>query len=189
MSYEEIAHALQLSLSNVKVKIHRARLKLSTLLTQGSAAMNISPDVISDLLPLYSPEKRARARARCSEHARAPRLCEGGSPAGRAKHRAPDGAPDRQRGSDLGSQRRRRSERVRRFNRSRRLRSCVVDSQLAVMPLSFAFAEGRVNWMMLRDNPRQALFLWVAALACWSLYYAMGRRLRTPAVIPPPFSK
>ena len=32
MSYEEIAQALQLSLSNVKVKIHRARLKLATLL-------------------------------------------------------------------------------------------------------------------------------------------------------------
>ena len=32
MSYEEIAQALQLSLSSVKVKIHRARLKLSALL-------------------------------------------------------------------------------------------------------------------------------------------------------------
>jgi RNA polymerase sigma-70 factor, ECF subfamily len=32
MSYEEIAQALQLSLSSVKVKIHRARLKLATLL-------------------------------------------------------------------------------------------------------------------------------------------------------------
>ena len=32
MSYEEIAQALQVSLSSVKVKIHRARLKLSALL-------------------------------------------------------------------------------------------------------------------------------------------------------------
>jgi RNA polymerase sigma-70 factor, ECF subfamily len=32
MPYEDIAHALQLSLSSVKVKIHRARLKLSALL-------------------------------------------------------------------------------------------------------------------------------------------------------------
>ena len=32
MSYEEIAHALQLSLSSAKVKIHRARLRLSTLI-------------------------------------------------------------------------------------------------------------------------------------------------------------
>jgi DNA-directed RNA polymerase specialized sigma24 family protein len=31
MSYEEISQALQLSVSNVKVKIHRARLKLTTL--------------------------------------------------------------------------------------------------------------------------------------------------------------
>jgi RNA polymerase sigma factor (sigma-70 family) len=31
MSYEEIAQALQLSMASVKVKIHRARLKLSTL--------------------------------------------------------------------------------------------------------------------------------------------------------------
>jgi RNA polymerase sigma-70 factor, ECF subfamily len=32
MSYEDIAHALQLSLSNAKVKVHRARLKLATLI-------------------------------------------------------------------------------------------------------------------------------------------------------------
>ena len=71
-------------------------------------------------------------------------------------------------------------ERVRRFNR---YRSYVLGFLLAftMSPLSFAFVEDRVNWMMLRDNPRQALFLWVAALACWWLYYAMGRRLRTPA--------
>jgi RNA polymerase sigma-70 factor, ECF subfamily len=35
MSYEEIAHALRLSLSSVKVKIHRARLKLAILLPKG----------------------------------------------------------------------------------------------------------------------------------------------------------
>ena len=35
MSYEEIAQALQLLLSSVKVKIHLARLKLATLLPQG----------------------------------------------------------------------------------------------------------------------------------------------------------
>ena len=41
MSYEEIARALRLSLSNAKVKVHRARLKLSTLL----------PDIPRTVLP------------------------------------------------------------------------------------------------------------------------------------------
>ena len=69
---------------------------------------------------------------------------------------------------------------MRRFNQ---YRSYVLGFSLALtmLPFSFAFVEDGVNWMMLRDNPRQAVFLWVAALACWWFYYAMGRRLRTPA--------
>ena len=57
-------------------------------------------------------------------------------------------------------------ERVRRFNR---YRSYVLGFSLALtmLPFSFAFVEDGVNWMMLRDNPRQAMFLWIAAVACW----------------------
>ena len=71
-------------------------------------------------------------------------------------------------------------ERVRRFNR---YRSYLLGLSLALtmLPFSFAFVEDGVNWMMLRDNPRQAMFLWIAAVACWGVYYATGRRLRTPA--------
>ena len=55
------------------------------------------------------------------------------------------------------------------------------EATVTLMPLSFVFIGDRVHLMMLRDNPGQSLFLWVVALSCWWLYYAMGRRLRTPA--------
>ncbi len=141
--------------------------------------MNISPDVISDLLPLYlAGEASVGTRALLEEYLRE-------HPAFAQEVReqverstvlltAPTvtAAPT----SDYEKT---TLERVRRFNR---YRSYVLGFSLALtmIPLSFAFVESRVNWMMLRDNPRQAMFTWIAALACWGLYYALGRRLRTP---------
>ena len=142
--------------------------------------MNIPPDVITDLLPLYlAGEASAGTRALLERYLRehpdfakevreqverstALLTVPGGS-------RAP--AFDHEKAT---------LERVRRFNR---YRSWVLALSLALtmLPLSFAFVSNRVTWMMLRDNPREAMFLWLAALGCWALYYAMGRRLRMPA--------
>ena len=67
--------------------------------------MNISPDVISDLLPLYlAGEASAGTRALLEEYLREhPGFREGASRTGRAQHGALDGA-NGQSGSDLGSQ-------------------------------------------------------------------------------------
>jgi hypothetical protein len=49
------------------------------------------------------------------------------------------------------------------------------------MPFTFVFDDTHIRWMMLRDNPKQAVFLWIAALLCWIGYSIMGRRLRLGA--------
>jgi anti-sigma factor RsiW len=142
--------------------------------------MTISPDVITDLLPLYlageaSTGTRALLEEYLREHPdfaqnireqveRSTALLTGPAP----------GVPvtaDREKAV---------LERVRRFNR-RRSYVLALSLALTMIPFSFAFAGDHIVWMMLRDNPRQAVFLWLAAAVCWAFYYAMGRRLRTVA--------
>ena len=68
-------------------------------------------------------------------------------------------------------------ERVRRFNRNR---TYWLGFALAYLltPLSFMFNGSHVSWIMLRDNPKQAIVFWIASAGCWIAYYVMGRRLR-----------
>jgi predicted anti-sigma-YlaC factor YlaD len=142
--------------------------------------MNISPDVISDLLPLYlAGEASAATRALVEEYLRehpafAEQVREQVARSTRLLTAATPSA------SVLSDHEKATLERVRRFNRRR---SYVLACSLALtmIPFSFAFVGDRVNWMMLRDNPREALFLWIAAAVCWMSYYVMGRRLRMPA--------
>ena len=140
--------------------------------------MNISPDVIRDLPPLYlageaSAGTRALLEEYLREHPAFAKEVREQVERSTALLTAPtvNAAPTSEHEKTT-------LERVRRFNR---YRSYLLGFSLALtmLPFSFAFVEEGVNWMMLRDNPRQAVFLWVAALACWWLYYAMGRRLRT----------
>jgi anti-sigma factor RsiW len=142
--------------------------------------MNISPDVIKDLLPLYlageaSAGTRDLLEQYLREHPTFAREVREQIERSTALLTAPavEAAP-------ASDHEKATLERVRRFNRSR---SYVLALSLALtlMPFSFAFIGDRVDWMMVRDNPRQALFLWLAAIACWWFYCTMGRRLRTPA--------
>jgi len=71
-------------------------------------------------------------------------------------------------------------QRVRRFNR-RRANLLGVSIATTLMPLAFGFDDRHIHWMMLRDQPNQALVFWVFALGCWIAYYLTGRRLRTTA--------
>ena len=68
-------------------------------------------------------------------------------------------------------------QRVRRFNRNR---SYWLGFALAYMlaPFSFTFVGNDIRWIMLRDNPKQAVLFWIMAAGCWFAYYVMGRRLR-----------
>ena len=142
--------------------------------------MTISSDVISDLLPLYlageaSAGTRALLEQYLREHPAFAKEVREQVERSTALLAAPtvNAAP-------ASDHEKATLERVRRFNR---FRSYLLGLSLALtmLPLSFAFTESGVNWVMLRDNPRQAVILWVAALACWCFYFATGRRLRTPA--------
>jgi hypothetical protein len=71
-------------------------------------------------------------------------------------------------------------QRVRRFNR-RRASLMGVSIAATLMPLAFVFEGGHIRWLMLRDNPNQALLFGIFALGCWIAHYLMGRRLTTVA--------
>ena len=138
--------------------------------------MTISRNVVLDLLPLYlageasedtralleqylrdNPEFAATVRDRAEK-----------TTALLASMQAPTPAPDHERAT---------FERVRRFNRNRThwLAFAIV---YTLLPFAFVFEGSNIRWMMLKDNPRQAVFFWIAALGCWIAYYIMGRRLR-----------
>ena len=66
MPYEEIAAALGISVGAAKVKVHRARRKVAAIAHEsgGTVVMNVTREIVKDLLPLYvageaSEESRA----------------------------------------------------------------------------------------------------------------------------------
>ena len=48
-----------------------------------------------------------------------------------------------------------------------------------LMPLSFVFDKGHVQWMMARDIPSMAMASWAAAIGFWVGYAIHNRRLRS----------
>jgi anti-sigma factor RsiW len=140
--------------------------------------MTITRDVIIDLLPLYlAGEASADTRALLEEYLRDnPRFAaEVRERAARSAALLGAGAaaqppPDHETAT---------LERVRRFNR---YRTQLLGFTIAygLIPFAFAFEGSRIRWVMLRDNPKQAIFFWIAALGCWIAYYLLGRRLRSP---------
>jgi hypothetical protein len=48
-----------------------------------------------------------------------------------------------------------------------------------LMPLSFVFNKGHLQWMMARDIPSMAMASWAAALGFWVGYVIHNRRLRS----------
>lgn len=138
--------------------------------------MKITRDVINDLLPLYlagevSADSRLLVDEFLREHPDVARVVrEQAVRAASALNEMVPGPPP-----DLEKQ---TFERTRRFNRyrTRLLAFCIL---WTLMPFTLLFEGGQVRWIMVRDNPRQAVFFWIAALVCWGAYYLMGRRLRS----------
>lgn len=140
--------------------------------------MNVNRDVITDLLPLYlAGEASAGTRALVEEYlrdhpdfaaemrSRAERSTAPISPAPVPL------APDHEKAT---------LERIRHFNRRRnQLRGVAI--ALTVIPFTVG-VDDRINWVMLRDNPTQAVMFWIAAVACLIGYSVMGRRLRNHSI-------
>ena len=137
--------------------------------------MNVSRDVVVDLLPLYlAGEASAGTRDLIEDYMKEhpdfaaemrARVERGAAVFGAASAPAP---PDQEKAT---------LERVRRFNRNRTYWLGFAIAYTLV-PLSFVFVGSQVRWVMLRDNPKQAILFWICALGCWTAYYVMGRRLR-----------
>lgn len=136
--------------------------------------MNVTQDVITDLLPLYlageasegtrvlvedylrrHPEFAATARVQAERNVAALGSFSATLP------------PDHEKAA---------FERTRRFNRRRQWLMALAIG-LSLLPFSIVFTDD-MRWMMLRDHPRQAAVSWIAAAGCWLVYYALGRRLR-----------
>jgi anti-sigma factor RsiW len=136
--------------------------------------MNISRDVVTDLLPLYlAGEASAGTRALLEQYLRehpefAAEIRGQAEKSGALLQVAIALPPDHEKVT---------FERVRRVNRTRQwLLACALAGTM--LPFSFAFTD-KVNWIMLRDSPQQAAVLAIAGVVCWTAYAIMGRRLRT----------
>ena len=140
--------------------------------------MNVTRNVVTDLLPLYlageaSDDTRALLEAYLKQNptfaAEVREQAEKSTALRSALRTVPSADHEKL-----------TLQRVRRFNR-RRANLLGISIAATLMPLAFRFDSGHVQWMMLRDQPGQALAFWIAALASWIVYYLMGQRLRTVA--------
>jgi anti-sigma factor RsiW len=131
-----------------------------------------SRDVIRDLLPLYvageaSADTRALVEAALAEDSALAREAEalrrsdplaGGTPHPPADHE------------------RRTLERVHGILRARGVLLGLAIF-FTLMPFSFFFSEGRVQFLAMRDAPATSVTAVAAALACWMARAVLGRRL------------
>jgi anti-sigma factor RsiW len=138
--------------------------------------MNISRDVITDLLPLYlAGEASPATQALLEDYLRANpgfavTVREAADRSAALLAALPEHRPsDAHEKATL--------ERVRRFNR-RRANLLGLSIGFALMLFAFSFEGRHIQWLMLRDSPRQAVFFLIAAFSCSIAYIAMGLRLR-----------
>jgi anti-sigma factor RsiW len=146
--------------------------------------MNVTHGVIMDLLPLYlAGEASEETRTLVEEYLR--RHPELAADVRRSVERsgallaAVSSAPPVQEipATDFEIREKSTLARVRRFNRYRaQLLGFAIG--FSVLPFSIVHTD-TVRWWMLRDNPKQAVFFWIAALGCWIAHYLVGRRVTT----------
>lgn len=138
--------------------------------------MNVTRNVVTDLLPLYlASEASEDTRALIEEY-----LQQNPTFAAEVREQAEKSATllGGLTAAPSADHEKETLQRVRRFNR-RRANLLGVSIAATLMPLAFGFDSGHIHWMMLRDQPNQALLFWISALVCWIAYYLTGRRLRT----------
>jgi anti-sigma factor RsiW len=136
--------------------------------------MNITRDVITDLLPAYlSGEASADTQALVGEFLNGDP--EFASIVQDARREPSDLMPAGQRAMPPDQER----EAVRRTRTVIRRQSWTLAfaSFLTLLPLSFTFGPHGIQFFMLRDEPGSALF-WIPAGCLWFSYLRMQRRLR-----------
>jgi anti-sigma factor RsiW len=141
--------------------------------------MNVTRDVMKDLLPLYfSGEASADTRALVEEYFREnpefERTARSAAKPMESLRATVAVAPEAER-------EKRDLERVhRQLWRKRMLFGMAVFLTLA--PLAFIYRNGHVVWMMMRNEPWSAAFYWLLAAVVWVLYLTRPRR-RTASLL------
>ena len=136
--------------------------------------MNITQDVITDLLPAYlSGEASADTQALVDEFQREHPQFAAVVQAARRGLGEPLAADQRAIAPDLEREVVRRTRAV--ISRQRLMLAFAI--VLTLMPLSFTIGAEGIR-VLLRDEPRTAVF-WLPASALWFTYLRMQRRLKT----------
>lgn len=135
--------------------------------------MTVTNDVIMDLLPLYvageaSADTRRLVEERLQSDPQLARLADG--------IRSQLSAPPPERATLDADSARSALERTRKLLR-RRTWTLAFALFFTFLPLSFAGTDGKLVFLMLRDEPGSGLF-WVVALFLWAHYYVVQRKLR-----------
>jgi hypothetical protein len=135
--------------------------------------MNITRDVITDLLPAYlSGEASADTQALIDEYLR------GNPEFASIVHAARRGPSEPMlAGPAIPLDQEREAVRRTRAVIRRQSWTLAVAIVLTLLPLSFTFGPDGIRFFMLRDEPRSALF-WIPAGYLWFSYLRMQRRLR-----------
>ena len=141
--------------------------------------MNITLDVINDLLPAYlygdvSADTRNLVEEYLKSH---PDLAEF---VARSKQGSIDEA-EMLKGADMTLSPDHEMRTLLRTKALLQRRSWLFALALAfsLIPVSFTFDGGRITWMMVRDVPRMAMTYWAAGLGFWMALVVTNRRLRT----------
>jgi hypothetical protein len=141
--------------------------------------MNITRDVITDLLPAYlSGEASEDTRRLVEQYFRGnpdfERIARSAAKPVENLRRAPGLAPDQV--SEVAA-----FEKTRRLLRKRRQRFALA-LFFSLVPFSFIFVSSPSHsvriWFMLRDAPWDAVGYWVIAAICWWLYFRCGSSVR-----------
>lgn len=136
--------------------------------------MNITQDVITDLLPAYlSGEASADTKALVDEFISGHPQFAAIVQAARRGFSEPATADQRSLAPDLEREAVSRTRAV--ISRQRRILAFAI--VLTLLPLSFTFGSSGVRFL-LWDEPRTAVF-WLPAASLWFTYVRMQRRLRT----------
>lgn len=135
--------------------------------------MNVTPDVVNDLLTLYlADEASADTRALVEEHLRRDPALARQVEAARAGRFALPPAPA------LAADRERETlERTRQLLKNR-TSTMVVAAVFTMLPLSFTFEGSKITFLLIRDAPVVGLAWWGTAALMWLAHFWIRRRLR-----------
>jgi anti-sigma factor RsiW len=142
--------------------------------------MKITRDVINDLLPVYlAGDASADTRALLEEYLRTDPSLAADVRAHADKSTALMEALGAAVTAGLpGDQEKAALEKIRSYTRYRN-QFFAFGLAFALMPFAFMVSDGELQWIMLRDSPKQAALFLVASAYCWISRAVIGRRIRT----------